>query len=236
MTQGLFAGCTNYGSQTLSDIKIDVESWKKYTLNIKILFEENILQLSKGGYWNSKVPFNFRIFCEAVPKICDTFMSDFAIILKDIDNNNITKRTINLMCNIASIAHDNEEQSWRTYKEDSHWKEYGEANFKLAEELYSQGRDFFVSLFDVGNAAARMEDYITCENETTVVNNINNNIDNSIKIGNNNKIKSSHIDKSNTINKSQKENKALWKIVVPIIVSAIACVVGTAICVWLGLK
>ena len=145
MTQGLFAGCTNYGSQTLSDIKIDVESWKKYTLEIKVLFEENILQLSKDIYWNSKVPFNFRVFCESIPKICDTFISDFAIILNDIDNNNITKRTINLMRNIASIAHENEEQSWRTYKEDSCWKEYGEANFRLVEELYSQGRDFLLA-------------------------------------------------------------------------------------------
>ena len=44
MTQGLFAGCTNYGSQTLSDIKIDVESWKKYTLEIKVLFIEEMLK------------------------------------------------------------------------------------------------------------------------------------------------------------------------------------------------
>lgn len=250
MTQGIFAGCTNYSEQTLSDIRIDIESWINYTKEIKNLFETTILLLSQSGYWDKKVPFNFKAFCQTIPTICATFITDFNIILKDIHEDNITKRTIKLMQNIARVARENEEQSWRSFKEENHWKEYGEKEFCLAENLYSKGRDFFVNLFDVSNAVRRMEDYMTDGNREIVVHgsvdnsvhgNVDNsihveNVDNRISIGDGNTINSSVIGNDNKTNLQRKESKLVWKIIVPIIVSVVAGLAVTAIGLWLGLK
>ena len=235
MTQGLIPGGTNYSGQTLGDIKNDIEFWKKIAKENKELFETTILQLSKSGYWGNKVPFSFRVFCQTVPQICTTIINDFDIILKDIDKNNITKRTVKLMRNIANIANENEEQSWRTYKEDHYWKEYSDKEFSLAENLYKEGRDFFCTLIDVGNAAARVEDYMTDEKGKTVIESADQSVhitDNSIRVGDGNTIKSSVIGKDNETNTQKKESKLVWKIIVPIFVG----VAVVAICLWLGLK
>lgn len=263
MTQGLVAGCTNYREQTISDIRRDIGLWMKYTKEVQELFESTILQLSQSEYWDIQVPFNFKMFCLNVPKICATFDNDFDIILADIDKNKISERTIKLMRNIARVVAENEELSWRTYNEDMSWKEYDKEDFRQAEKLYQNGRDFFASLLDVSNAVARMEDYMTDEKNMIVNENINNSInnnvsigsldnsthnnvttscvDNSVHIGDKNKIKSSTIGNDNTTNTNTtntqpKERKLVWKIIIPILISVVSGVVATAISLWCGLS
>lgn len=245
MTQALIPGSTNYGEQTLSDIQKDIESWINYTKKVKNLFETTILQLSQSGYWYKKVPFSFKGFCQTVPTICDTFITDFNIILNDMYEDNITKRTIKLMQNIARVTSENEELSWRTYKEERQWKEYGEKEFCMAEELYNKGRDFFVALIDVGNAASRMEDYLTEEKKSIVVQgNVDNSthvesVDNSINIGNGNEIKNSKIGGSTIeIKESVKESwwKKSWKyVIIPLAVAIIAGIVVAIIVHKMGI-
>lgn len=230
MAQSFIAGMTNYGEQTIEDIKKDILDWIEYSKRVKVLFVETIIELKTTGYWK-KVPFGFACFCEDISKICDTFCHDFEIVIEAIDKDNITKREISLMRNIYNCARENEEFSWKTYKDknDGYWKEYGNAEFEKVETLYGRGRDFFVTLKDVANAVARMEDYM--KTESTVINNIENK---SIHIGDGNKINNSPI--GNTItNETQKESffkKYIWGIISGIIVS----VVATVILVWLGLK
>lgn len=239
MVQSFFAGGTNYSEQTLAAIKEDIVLWKKYAEDNKELFEATISQLSQSGYWDKKVPFSFRAFCQMVPQICVTFITDFDIILKDVDKNNITNRTIQLMRNIGKVAIDNEERSWRTFKEDNFWKEYSNQEFRLAEALYKNGRDFFAGLIDVNNAAKRMEDYMTDNKEQFVVTNVDQSVhisDNSIRVGDGNTIKSSVIGRDNETSPQSKESKLVWKIIVPIVVSVIAGVAVAAIGLWLGLK
>lgn len=135
------------------------------------------------------------------------------------------------MRNIYKCVRDNEEFSWRTFKDknDGYWHEYGNEEFQKVETLYGDGRDFFVTLKDVSNAVTRMEDYMKPEN--TVVNNIE---DKSIHIGDSNKIRNSSI--GNTVtNKLKKESffkKYMWQIFSGIVVG----VAVAAICLWLGLK
>ena len=126
---------------------------------ISEIFTSTIIELKNNGYWQETVPFNFRIFCENVPNICRTFISDFKKILDDIEQGKILKTTIKLMENIYRVSVENEERSWKTFKDDHDWHVYSNKNFQAAEKLYQEGRDFFVTLRDVSNATARMEDY-----------------------------------------------------------------------------
>lgn len=106
--------------------------------------------------------------------------------------------------------------SWKTYKEDFRWKKYGNRNFALAEELYRISRDFFVTLFDVANAASMLDNYMK-ENKTVIDNSVH--TDNSIKIGSGNKIEKNIIGNTNHIDKQEKKTPFWSKFWLPLIIS-----------------
>ena len=230
MSQSVFAGMTNYQEQSVIDIKDDIVSWIELSKRIKTHFIETMSELKETGYWR-KVPCGFASFCEGVPTICDTFCHDFEIIIKSIENDCISNREIQLMRNIYKCAWENEEYSWRSYKDenDIYWKDYGNQEFRKIETLYGDGRDFFVTLKDVNNAMVRLEDYV--KPDGTVVNKIE---DNSIHIGDGNEINNSPIGSTitNNLEKNSLFKKHMWEIISGIIVG----VAVVAICIWFGLK
>lgn len=238
MAQSLFAGMTNYSEQTIFDIKMDIEKWIEYCQEIKNLFRDTIDELKAAKYWDAKVPFGFQVFCLNVGTVCDTFITDFRIILSSIKDDNITKREIDLMQNIYRVACEKEDESWQSFKnyDDGHWHEYGNPLFKKAEDLYGKGRDFFVTLRDVSNAAARMENYMKDDRKMNVSVNGNNNspiniggtqnvTDNSIHMGDNNKIKNANISTGNQKEKESWLKKWWWAFVVPIGVAVVAGII-----------
>lgn len=143
MAQGLAAGMTDYSKQTIGDIKSDIEYWIKYSEETKNEFSTIINDLEDCGYWKKNVPLNFQIYCHSIGQICDTFCSDFRIIIAAIDGDAITKREITLMNNIFEVASKNEEQSWQIFKENEDWKEFMDPMYQKAETLYAHARDFF---------------------------------------------------------------------------------------------
>ena len=236
MAKGIIAGDTNYREQSIMDIKSDIESWIFYSRKIKEFFEITISELKEQDYWDGKVAFNFQMLCYSVPQICDTFCSDFEIILDAINADRITTREINLMKNIYRISVENEEYSWKSFKgkDDGYrWHDYGNPLFKKAEKMYSDGRDFFVTLKDVSNAVARMEDYMK-EEKTIIDNSVH--TDNSVTIGNGNEIKSSVIGNKNTL-ENPPEKSSFWsKFGLPLLVTIIGGVAVAVICFLLNLN
>lgn len=225
MTQGLFAGCTEYESQSIDNIKEDIINWKKYSEKIKKEFHDVIQNLTEVGYWKSTVPIDFQIFCCGMQQLCDAFSCDFDKVLSAIVTDKITKREITLMENIHRTAHKKERELVSAYKNDlDSWCQYDDDNFAKTEQLYRDGRDFFVTLFDVDNAAGRMEHYM--KDETIVDNSIH--AENSVIIGNGNKINDTTI--NNNINHAEK-NLCKWlseNVWCPLIVAII-----TGIVIWL---
>ena len=222
MAQSLFAGMTNYSEQTIFDIKMDIEKWIEYSQKVKDLFQSTIDELKAEKYWDAKVPFGFQAFCLNVGTVCDTFITDFRIILSSIKDDNITKREIELMQNIYRVACEKEDESWQSFKnfdEDGHWHEYGDPLFEKVENLYGESRDYFVTLRDVSNAAARMENYMKDEIK------IQNNTDNSIHIGDNNKISKSNISTGQQKKKESWIKKWWWTFVVPIVAGVIVGII-----------
>lgn len=236
MAQSIIPGGTNYREQSINDIKSDIQIWISLCKRIKAFFEKTIEELKEQNYWDQNVATNFKAFCYSVPRICDTFCSDFEIILSAIDRDQITTREISLMNNIYKISDENEKYSWKSFKgQDSgyRWHDYGNPLFEKVEELYGQGRDFFVTLRDVSNAVARMEDYKK-EEKTVVDNSVH--TDNSITIGDGNKIKKSVVGNGNTTEAPQKKSSFWEKFGLPLIITVIGGVVVAAICILLGLK
>ena len=236
MAQSFIAGATNYSEQSIKDIKTDIESWISYSRRIKALFEGTIAELKEKNYWNGKVSVDFQAFCYSVPQICDTFCSDFEIILAAINADRITSREITLMTNIYRVSAENEEYSWKSFKgKDScyRWHDYGNPLFEKVERLYGDGRDFFVTLKDVSNAVARMEDYMK-EDMTVVDNSVHN--DNSITIGDKAKIKKSIIGNNNTTEVPEQKASFWSKFWLPLLITIIGGVAVAIICYWFGLN
>lgn len=202
MAQGLFAGCTDYSTQSLKDIQEDIEHWQNYSKRIEMEFEEIISFLKECGYWEKNVPLEFRSFCAAVVRICDTFYHDFGIVLAAISKDKVTKREISILQNIYQVAHDTEKQCPLAYRTgNSRWHEYGDKTFEKVEKLYAHGRDFFVTLFDVGNAAYRLEHYV--KEEVIVDKSVY--AENSVVVGDGNHITNSNLN----VNDSPK-SKVEW--------------------------
>ena len=232
MSQGIFAGMTDYSDQSLSDVANDIRKWIKYCDSIKIKCESNIAAIKKEGLWESTVPYEFRNFCLNMPIVCDTYIHDFKIVLKSIESDNITQREINLIRNLYNKAHENEKWCMEAYKhsEPRGWCKFGTPEFEKIEELYSAGRDFYVTFFDLSNLVARMEDYMK---KDTVVDS-STHIDQSIHLcdqvnleisGKNNQI-------GNNFNKDAKQS--IWeKFHIPLLVTIIGGVIVAAICFFL---
>ncbi|USK92867.1 hypothetical protein [Rossellomorea marisflavi] len=170
MAQGILGGMSNYGDQSMADIIEDINKWIFYANQVKGYIEEGITTLKEKEYWN-KVPFNFQVTLISSVRCQKTFIEDLSFILKAIEKEQLTPREINLMKKIGIKAIEYNNEFGRTYKEEYDWKEYGNENFKIAENMYSQGRDFFVTLQDAGNVSVRLNDYIN-----TVPSVVNNNI------------------------------------------------------------
>lgn len=236
--QGFLAGMTDYSEQTMKNIREDICDWIEYTKRIKDDYE-NTQKLIDKNYWNNTVPFDFKLFCMSFPSICDTLLSDFNIVLKESSDNSCSPKSIKIMKNIYNVVVENKKHNNSTFKnrEDGHWKSYNDENYKLTESLYCMAGDFLATLFDVSNAACRMEDYME-EDSKFIISQTNNNflsnIDSSIHIGNGNTIKNSTIGgkAEETPSKAKKTiSQIIWQIVVPICVG----VMVAAICVWLGI-
>ena len=185
--QGLIIGGTDYSAQSLNDIKKDIIKWKECLKKLKSFLEIEMNILEKDSFWENNVPFNFRIYVGSLPKVISTFISDFNLILEDLNNELITKRTVNLLNRIGEGANKKYDTASHAYNVDSPWEEYGNPSFEKVEKLYAECRDVFGTLIDASNAATRLEDYMETGKDKNVV------IDNSVHIGDNNKISDSVI-------------------------------------------
>lgn len=168
MTQCIFGGATSYEKQSLSDILNDVNSWVDYTFSTRELIIKKHAMLKQCGYWK-KIPFNFQITIISSEDYFNTILGDMEIIKKAIISGKITRKEVRLLRRIGLTAKKFNEQYGTTYKESNKWKDYSNPNFLNTEEIYNEGREYFITLQDASNAAVRLKDYI---DENPVINNI----------------------------------------------------------------
>lgn len=92
----------------------------------------------------------------------NTIVEDLKMVKAAIETNSITEREVSLLRKIGCKANEYNNEYPRTYKsEKRYWHDYGNPDFEIVEKMYAKGRDYFVTLQDAGNAASRLEDYMS---------------------------------------------------------------------------
>ena len=124
-------------------------------------------KLLSKGYWD-KIPCDFQLTVTSSITFFDTIVHDLSIVKSAIENNGITQREVNLLKNIGNKAHEYNREYPLAFRENRFWHEYNNPDFRIAENIYAKGRDFFVTLQDAANAAYRLGDYMDNRN---IVNN-----------------------------------------------------------------
>lgn len=159
MAQGIIGGATSYEEQSLLDILSDINNWIDYTSDRKAFILTQKDNLDNSLFWD-KIPFDFQLTILTTISYFDTILYDLNIVKKSIENNRITEKEVNLLGNIGKKSREYNREYGKTYKDEHLWKDYGNPDFRVAEEVYGKGRDYFVTMQDAGNAAYRLEDYM----------------------------------------------------------------------------
>ncbi|MEK5038893.1 hypothetical protein [Sporosarcina sp. FSL K6-3457] len=159
MAQGMIGGMTNYEDQSIGDILEDIKGWISYTEEIRNLIETGIDILKENGYWNN-IPYSFQATLLSSIRCQNTFLYDLQLVVNAIEQDKLSVREVNLMKKIGKNAIEYNTKYGISYKEESRWKEYDNKDFRVAENLYAKGRDYFVTLQDASNFSGRLPDYI----------------------------------------------------------------------------
>lgn len=168
MAQGLIGGATAYDEQSLNDILVDIQCWIEYTNDIKKKLDEWLTISKESGFWK-KVDYDFQLTIYSSISYFNTIIDDLRMVKGSIEKMCITQRDIILLRKIGRKAIEYNNEYPRTYKsEKRYWHDYGNPDFEIVEKMYAKGRDYFVTLQDAGNAAARLEDYM---NKGEIINN-----------------------------------------------------------------
>lgn len=165
MAQGIFGGATSYEEQSLQDILQDINAWVDYTVNKKQYILEQQKLLQQSGFWD-KIAFNFQATIITTISYFDTVIFDLNIVKAAIENSCIKEKEIKLLKNIGKKAREYNREYGETYKEDLRfWCDYGNPDFIVAEQVYGRGRDYFVTMQDAGNAAAKTIEMVKMNGE-----------------------------------------------------------------------
>lgn len=160
MAQGIIGGATSYDEQSLLNVLSDIDNWLNYTVEKKAFILTHKEDLHKSRFWD-KIPFDFQMTIITTISYFDTILYDLKLVKSAIENNRITEKEVVLLRNIGKRAIAYNHEYGKTYKEDRrYWHDYGKPDFKVVEEVYGRGRDYFVTMQDAANAASRLEDYM----------------------------------------------------------------------------
>lgn len=237
MAQDMMSGMTDYSTQSVLDIAEDINNWVAYSNKITTLLLEDIDGLRENDYWNGKVPYDLKVILNSIPRFCNTICHDLGIVAISIKNDTINDRDIGLMNNLYLSIVREERDLVHAYNDRSEgvWKDYSSADFRIVENLYQKVRDFYATLKDISNAAARMVDYMRKEKDGAKIDN-SVHVDNSITVGNNNEISNSMLGHANSVEKSEEKESFFHKYMWPIISGVAIAVIAALIGFWLGLE
>lgn len=170
MVQSSFAGSTYYTIQSLEKIYIDIKNWIEYTQETKKFINSQYEIVRSSRLYNS-IDYDFLAIIDSTVLYCDTILYDLNLVRKAMEQGCITEKEISLLRKIGQESLKLNHKYGQTYHSDTSWHDYGNAEFEEVEEIYAKGRDFFVTLMDAENAAARLEDYMV--NGQIINNNLN---------------------------------------------------------------
>lgn len=123
---------------------------------------ESLEKAKKSGYW-IKVDQGFQVILISSIRYYETIISDLIQIKGTIEEDRITEREVQLLRRIGDKAVEYNADYGLLYHGDHLWQDYEDPDFKVVDDMYGEGRAFFVSLQDANNASYRLEDYMRTE-------------------------------------------------------------------------
>lgn len=155
----MMAGMTDYSHQSFEDLVEDLTFWKDMSEERANWIDENISKLESIDYWK-KIPMDFQSEIYYSRKFFRTVYSEINSILEDI-NTEVQANHIKRLLTLASTADKENKDIGKTWHADYNlgWKDYGNDDFDIVEELYGRTRDLVASLTDLANIAVRLKDF-----------------------------------------------------------------------------
>lgn len=168
MAKGLFAGNTNYSNQSFDDVIDDLKKEKADTKEYLEIIEKYISTLKKNGYWNKKVPNSFKAITSFSLGHYKSTITELNDIIPDLKNQ-VGKHHIKRLKNIAKVADEINGKIGIVWHQQYDYKDYGQKDFNIVENVYAETRDMAASLLDIENMALRLEDFIGRKTKETSV-------------------------------------------------------------------
>lgn len=159
MARSFLAGMIDYSHQSFEDLIEDLNYWKELCSERAKWIEKSISSLDVIGYWE-KIPVDFQSEIYFSKKYFNTVVSEINSIINDFESE-VQKNHVKRLYSLAKTADKENKDIGRTWHADTSydWKDYGNENFDLVEELYGRTRDLVASLTDLSNIATRLNDY-----------------------------------------------------------------------------
>ena len=159
MTQSLFAGSTNYTSQTLAHMVKDLKNFITLVVDTPKSMAENVQRLETANYW-ATVPQDFRMLIEyTINWFGKTALSDMRQILRDLPAG-VRENHVRRLQAIGKQAIQLNRDYGKVWHQDYGHKDYDSPEFRVVETLYKDGRGMMTTLMDMDNLAVRLEDFI----------------------------------------------------------------------------
>lgn len=186
VAQELMVGTTNYKIQTSGQILDDINKWIQCSNDTAKTIRSLLEQFQNPVYFDRVIPDVIRDDINIVLFYTKTVNEDLSIVKKAVESDCVTSREIKLLYRIAEQSSKLNYTLGTDYNCESYWKNYGDSDFMIVENIYGEARDYVALLEDANNAASRLEDYMQTGNimNSTINNTINGNVTGSqIQVG-----------------------------------------------------
>lgn len=159
MSKGIFAGMTDYSHQSFSDILNDLENEVKNITAYVEPIEQSLDKLKASGYWNQKVPFDFKNIIAYSLKHYKTAQTELSEIIIEIQNE-VREHHCKRLQRLSEVADDINIRIGKIWHQDYSRKDYENEDFQSVEFIYNETRDIAANLLDLSNIASRLNDFI----------------------------------------------------------------------------
>ncbi|OHB97091.1 MAG: hypothetical protein A2W74_04860 [Planctomycetes bacterium RIFCSPLOWO2_12_38_17] len=150
---------TDYSHQSFNDIVTDLEREHKNVTDFINAIEGNITKVKSGGYWDKKVPSDFKMIVAYSLKHYKTAQEELAEIPKEIQSE-VREHHCKRLQRLSAVASEINRDIGKIWHQQYNGKEYKNEDFQIVENIYCDTRNMAVNLLDTSNIAERLNDFI----------------------------------------------------------------------------
>jgi hypothetical protein len=160
MARGLMAGATDYSHQSLDDMISDLQDWIHSLNEVCELLQNSYSRLVEKDYLKNVDDDVLGDFAYS-QKFFETSIDEINSILTDLKNEIEPNHVIRLK-SLAKTAAKIDKDLARSWHQDpwGRYKDYGNPDFQLVENMYRETRGMAVDMIDLSNLSARLQDFV----------------------------------------------------------------------------